>query len=405
MITTRLARTALVVPLLASGCASRTDVRHLPAQGALGPYSASVEAHGLLFVSGKIGAREHDEFASAMDMIDVMPPGLYEAVIEDLGDDMKNAELIGGSHLFSLVPRTLDDIRKLGGNSPKDDVKFAAVDRVSTINRRLYESYLSPLVRSITPPAFGPWARKMHPNRLRFGVFSDENPAMRFVERAATQAREAREPVSEGNPFAAAEKAMASTISSTLSAAGKARDSMVEQVFHATYGSPLLQALVGLDPAGDGADRTAARDRLREHARSARRRELERRFDEGSPLEAALRAIIFIRQAEGVVDERGFAVLKQLHDAQPKSGRRSMAELKEALRDQSLVLRLDRKRAIDALPKLLPNEAEERARLFGLVKRITSAAGELSEEGRKRLAKVEKLFAKGPAKPKRGRSK
>jgi len=198
---------------------------------------------------------------------------------------------------------------------------------------------------------------------------------------------------------------MASTISSTLSAAGKARDSMVEQVFHATYGSPLLQALVGLDPAGDGADRTAARDRLREHARSARRRELERRFDEGSPLEAALRAIIFIRQAEGVVDERGFAVLKQLHDAQPKSGRRSMAELKEALRDQSLVLRLDRKRAIDALPKLLPNEAEERARLFGLVKRITSAAGELSEEGRKRLAKVEKLFAKGPAKPKRGRSK
>jgi len=82
-----------------------------------------------------------------------------------------------------------------------------------------------------------------------------------------------------------------------------------------------------------------------------------------------------------------------------------MAELKEALRDQSLVLRLDRKRAIDALPKLLPNEAEERARLFGLVKRITSAAGELSEEGRKRLAKVEKLFAKGPAKPKRGRSK
>jgi 2-iminobutanoate/2-iminopropanoate deaminase len=79
MITTRLARTALVVPLLASGCASRTDVRHLPAQGALGPYSASVEAHGLLFVSGKIGARGGDFAAEAASAIDAVEAELARA--------------------------------------------------------------------------------------------------------------------------------------------------------------------------------------------------------------------------------------------------------------------------------------------------------------------------------------
>jgi hypothetical protein len=126
-----------------------------------------------IFVSGKIATREHEEFASAMDMIDIMPPGLYEAVIEDISEDAANRELIEGSHLFRLEPRTLEDIRKLGGNSPEDDLKFAAVDRVSNINRRLYQTYLGPFLRSVTPPAFGEWARKLHPNRVRFGIFSD----------------------------------------------------------------------------------------------------------------------------------------------------------------------------------------------------------------------------------------
>src|SRR5204863_577086 len=34
-----------------------------------------------IFVSGKVASKEHDEFTDAMDMIDLMLPGLYEAVI------------------------------------------------------------------------------------------------------------------------------------------------------------------------------------------------------------------------------------------------------------------------------------------------------------------------------------
>jgi hypothetical protein len=30
-----------------------------------------------IFVSGKVASREHAEFASCMEMIDLMPPGLY----------------------------------------------------------------------------------------------------------------------------------------------------------------------------------------------------------------------------------------------------------------------------------------------------------------------------------------
>src|SRR4029453_15083998 len=105
------------------------------------------------------------------------------------------------------------------------------------INRRLYEHYLGPLVRSVTPPGFGDWSRKMHPNRVRFSIFSDENPAMRLVAETADQARRDRIDLSDDNFFAAAEKAIAATISASLSAFGSARDSMTEQMFHMTYGS------------------------------------------------------------------------------------------------------------------------------------------------------------------------
>ena len=50
---------ALLVALL--GCASDpsagTDTRHLLAEGALGPYSGSVQSGGFCFASGKIGER------------------------------------------------------------------------------------------------------------------------------------------------------------------------------------------------------------------------------------------------------------------------------------------------------------------------------------------------------------
>jgi hypothetical protein len=236
-----------------------------------------------IFVSGKVATREHEEFASSMEMIDLMPPGLYEAVIDDIEDETANRALIKGRYLFRLQPRSLDDIRKLGGNSADDDLKFAAAHRVSVINQRLYETYLGPFVRSVTPPAFGDWARRMHPNRLRFDIFSDENPAMRFVAESAEQTRRKREAVTQDNMFSASEKTMAASISATLTALGKARDAMTEQLFHATYGSPLLHALLGLDPKSVQEDRKPEREALREQGQARRKAELESRFDKGGP--------------------------------------------------------------------------------------------------------------------------
>jgi 2-iminobutanoate/2-iminopropanoate deaminase len=61
-----------LLPLLPAGCASpRSD--HLPAEGALGPYSAAVSAGDLVFLSGKIGKRGvafPEEVGTAIDAVE-----------------------------------------------------------------------------------------------------------------------------------------------------------------------------------------------------------------------------------------------------------------------------------------------------------------------------------------------
>ena len=55
-----------------------------------------------------------------------------------------------GDYLFKLENRTLDAIRALGGNSPEDELRFAAAARVSEINKGLYRTFVGPMVRMAT---------------------------------------------------------------------------------------------------------------------------------------------------------------------------------------------------------------------------------------------------------------
>ena len=45
-----------------------------------------------IFVSGKVATKEHGEFVSCMELIDVLPPGLYEAVITEVDENTVNPD-------------------------------------------------------------------------------------------------------------------------------------------------------------------------------------------------------------------------------------------------------------------------------------------------------------------------
>ena len=350
-----------------------------------------------IFVSGKVATKEHGEFVSCMEMIDVLPPGLYEAVITEVDESTVNLELVEGKYLFLLETRTLNDIRALGGNDAVDDARFATVARVSEINLGLYQTLVAPTVRSMVTEPAAEAMRAAHPNRLRFAAFSDRNPMMQPVKALAESVRAARQPVSADNPLLAMERATSSWITSCLEAFGQFRDAMTEAVFLNTYGSPVLQALVGLG-IQQATPHHAERDLAREVREAQVRAELERRFEAGGLEEAALRALVYIRMPEGSIDERGFAMLKLIRASRPAAKRVSPARFKEMLREQYLLVGLDEGRAIAALPKLLGEDAAARRAALDTLHQVLAARGMMSDEGRRRLVRVEALFSAPPKK-------
>jgi pimeloyl-ACP methyl ester carboxylesterase len=356
-----------------------------------------------IFVSGKVATKEHGEFAQSMDMIDLMPPGLYEAVIAGSDETVENPELVQGGYLFSLETRTLDDIRKLGGNTPEDDRAFATVARVSEITQGVYDTLMRPAVRAMVTEPSAELMRRSHPNRLRFEAFSDRNPLMRPLADLAETVRENRRPVSPNNPFLAFERMTSDTIASGLEMWGKARDAATEALFFNTYGSPFLQAAVGLRADNVSVSRRIGRDVTREAAAKEAAVRLEQQIGQGGLLEAAVRALIYIRLPEGKVDERGFAALKQISTELPAAKRVGLARFKEIVGQQYLILMMDTERAIEELPKLLPDDRKQCQEALALVRRVLASRGALQEEGRRRLERIEAIFAGPP--PEIGRDK
>jgi pimeloyl-ACP methyl ester carboxylesterase len=345
-----------------------------------------------IFVSGKVATKEHAEFASCMEMIDLMPPGLYEAVIDEVDEATQHRDLIHGKYLFRLEARSLDDIRALGANSDEDNQRFAAVTRLSAINHGLYRTLAQPVVRAMTTEQSAEMMRQLHPNRLRFTMFSDKNPMMQPVKALAQSVRETRQPVAPDNPLLSLEKVASTWITTWWESYQQARDAMTEAMFLGVYGSPLLQAMVGLGTQHAPTERRIDRELVREADEAKMQVELERRFEVGGLPQAVLRALIYVRMPERSVDERGFTALQAIRAMQPVNDRMSMAELKACLKDQYLLVRLDEERAVRAIPRLLPGSEHARRTALDALLQVLGARGALPEEGLRRLGRIEALF-------------
>jgi len=345
-----------------------------------------------IFVSGKVATKEHREFTAAMELIDLMPPGLYEAVITEVDENTENADLIDGRYLFTLERRRLADIRALGANSPEDNQRFAAAARLSEVNLSLYQTFVAPFLRMTMTPAMAESLIQLHPNRLRFSLFSDRNPMMRSIGPLAQAVREARRPVSADNPLLLAEQAAASWIKAWWESYAAARDAAEETLFLTAYGSTALQAMVGLGPRAPAAQKRIERDLVREADEAHSRSTLEARFETGDSIDAAVRALMYVRRSQGAVDERSFAMIKQLRAARPRTARKSVAEMKQLMKEQSLLIRIDEEHAVESIPKLLPDDPRQRQAELDVVHKVISAQGALPVEGRRRLDRVDALY-------------
>ncbi|WP_298877548.1 DUF3141 domain-containing protein [uncultured Bradyrhizobium sp.] len=367
------------------------DVDEIRAYGQTIVYSVHDSiGHLGIFVSGGVAKKEHAEFSSNIDLIDVLPPGLYEATFEARGEETLNSDLAVGQWVMRCEARTLDDVRAMGGNSPEDERRFAAAKRVSELNLAAYQKFLRPLVKGMVTPQLAEWAHKMHPLRLQYEVFSSENPWMATMKSAADRVEENRKPVSKDNPFLAFQEQMSKQIVHALDSWRDAQEALSETVFLNVYGSPVLQAALGVDPNSAPSRR---REMSAEHQAMLAKRiaELKSRIGEGGIREAALRALLYVGSARGMIDERSIEALRQVR--RDHSGpRMTLSEFKMLVREQFFMLLLDREAALAAIPGLLPDDMNQRRAAFSAMREILSASAEITGERAKRLKQVAELF-------------
>jgi hypothetical protein len=285
--------------------------------------------------------------------------------------------------------RTLDDIRALGGNDIADEHRFAAADRVSQTNLALYRTFMQPFVRAFITPQAADMIRQFHPLRLQYELFSSANPMIAPLAAMAEQVRENRKPAAEGNPFVAMQENMSRQIVAALDAWRDASEAWSERVFTNVYGSPVLQAALGVDPAATLPLRKAAKSPLHHELMAKRIAELKSKITAGGLREAVIRGLLFAGMGRAAIDERGFETVRRIRDAQSDV---PLSQFKAIVREQFYMLLIDAEAALQAIPSMLPDDPEVRQRAFNLIMQVLGARGEYSAEDRERIGRIAGVF-------------
>jgi Protein of unknown function (DUF3141) len=343
-----------------------------------------------IFVSGGVAKKEHAEFSSNIDLIDVLPPGLYEATFEAKGEETTSADLVAGQWVMRCEARTLDDIRAMGGNSPEDERRFSAAKRVSEMNLAAYQKFVQPWLKNFVTPQMAESMRNLHPLRMQYEAFSSQNPWMTTVKSAAEDIEENRKPVSKDNPFLAFQEQMSKQIVHALDSWRDSQEALSEAIFLNVYGSPALQAAVGIDPKSEPSRRRAM---SAEHRAMLEKRiaELKSKIGEGGVREASLRALLYVGSARGMVDERSIEALRQVR-RDHAGARLTLPQFKMLVREQFFMLLLDLEGALAAIPKLLPEDVTQKRNVFAAMREVLSASGEITGERASRLERIAGLF-------------
>ncbi|MGD9917816.1 MAG: DUF3141 domain-containing protein [Paenirhodobacter sp.] len=311
-----------------------------------------------IFVSATVGRKEHHKFASNIELINLLPPGIYQAVIRDKTADAPGDQLAEGDYVMAIERRRIDDIREIVADDPDSNRRFAAVARLSQVNLGLYRDFVQHWVRASVTPQSVELMRALHPLRVSYEHWSSRNALAGLVRQAAEEVRAHRAPVDPDNPFLRAQDAVSDAIVRTLDTWRDLRDAWYERTFEWMYDAPFVSALAGLDghpgaPVRPEAGTTPEHRDLVAREIAALRAEI----GAGGLLEAVIRAFTWISMSRQQIDERQFNLAFELEPvlrSLPVEGFRTI------VRRQMGIMMLDAEAGIAAIPRMLSSVPPER---------------------------------------------
>jgi pimeloyl-ACP methyl ester carboxylesterase len=314
-----------------------------------------------IFVGGDIARKEHDQLVTSLDMIESLPPGLYEMKLEAKAgkEALRWEQLEPGDYTVHYEHRKMADILALNPEGREEEALFSTIAKVSELNATLYKTLVRPWVKLMATRQVGDAIGKLHSLRMQRQLFTDKFPLAPLIRQWAQKAREQRVTVPDDHPLRQAEKKLDAQITESLNKYRDKRDADAVTLARTLYGPKGLGLFFKPDPA----DSEVAMARASQELEAARTSVLEH-ITEGGFAEAVCRIVLAGMASVGVFERRSFRLAKLLAMLPPdtlgkEAGHTHWMSL---LKAQARVTAVAPVEALNALEQMLPDQtSRERA--------------------------------------------
>ncbi len=294
-----------------------------------------------IFVSAGVSRKEHREIIASIDLMDYLSPGLYEMVIYDDDDGVRQVR---------FEAREMADILALD-DGDGDQAAFGPAEMLSRYNDLAYRRMVRPWIKAAVNEATAEVLRQLHPLRTSCYGFSDLNPWMAPVEHLAGAAKQQRRPVLPDNPFSAMEKIYSEAVSKSLNLYRDYRDRAIESWFYAMFDNPWMRA-ISTDVSTDD-------DRSTSGCRAGRLEEV----NTGGFAEAVVRIMVALAHAGTDTRRRSLAAYDGLAGRDVRLADLHGVRLGEMIKKQSRIMKSAPEASLSALSRLLPSQADRKKAL------------------------------------------
>ncbi len=314
-----------------------------------------------IFVGGDIARKEHDQLVTSLDVIESLPPGLYEMKLEAKAgkEQQRWDQLEPGEYTVHYEHRTMEDIRALNPEGRDEEALFSTISKVSELNTSIYKTWFRPWVQLFATRPVADALGKLHPLRMQRQLLSDSSPFAPLIREQAKQARARRAPVSDDHPLRQAEKKMSDQISGSLDQFRERRDHMTVAWTRFAYGPFGLGAWFKPDTA----DADIAHARAQHELEKVRASVLDTIAD-GGFAEAVCRIVLAGMVSIGSFERRSLRIARLLTQlpTDTLSGTAATVNWIQMLKAQARITAAAPVEALNALAQLLPDAASrERA--------------------------------------------
>ena len=316
-----------------------------------------------IFVGGSIALKEHDQLVNSLDVIESLPPGLYEMKLEakDGQPQQRWGELEPGNYTVHYQYRTMEDIRNINPEGREEEAMFSTISQWSELNANLYKTYLRPWVRLSVTREMADNMVRLNPMRMQRQIFSDNFALAPFIRYQAAAVRAERCPVEETHPLKQIEKKVSQQITDELDAYRDRRDSQTVSMTRLLFGPHGLGAWLPPKQADAEVAQARALNEL-----EAYRAAVLAHIEEGGFAEAVCRIVVAAMISIGSFERRSLRLarlLSQLPDmAAMTDGKNAPLNWVQLLKDQARITAVAPVEALNALHSLLPDVAtRERA--------------------------------------------